>query len=669
MSDSHRLNSLSLLHYRRYRLGAIALLAVLLFLTETISVTTAQTGGWGSYCLRSFSPARIEIEAGSQAHFDVINFIPGTRLHFDNYDVIWEPHNYYGYWTPPDDSSIGRREFPVQLYYNQYYRITHTYALPGTYNVDFSWDGHFYPLSGTGSGRTCQEHVFFQVIVSPGSTPPSSPPELTINDRELNEGTEESIDFSFTIGLSAASTSPVTVDYETVDGTAKQPSDYEASSGSISFSPGETVKELVINIISDGVVESDESFSVRLSNPAGATLARAEGIGTLLNDDFPPIAQFEARMRSGGNVELDASASTSGVASYDWTFSDGTSSSIEVPITQHQFDTLGDVTVTLTVIDRFGNQSTPVARSLNTCSPDISPANLLEYAGLIRCVENVLPIRAPRFVLATMRKFYYGSEDWSNRRDAGWDYIIPCSFRVTDPTPMLSEKLRNALISARNTVAEGDPSHIFTGLEALHCPSRSVTFRYVGIEAVTVHMPNYFLATWGGDLGAAAALKSYDEWRGSEQPWSVYIGPNGNRASYRDLNSDLDALVLGYAIAGRSCTHRPEQISLSLPISEYIRAYISPVSTPISQYRLNRVRCFAEILRAGASMSSTGRLDLYWMRRRYGQMIFEFAQLYFAAQDLPRTFDVYTDMSMYMLVTFRSDSAVDLFTNFVNGLP
>ncbi|XP_034393186.1 sodium/calcium exchanger 1-like isoform X15 [Cyclopterus lumpus] len=61
-------------------------------------------------------------------------------------------------------------------------------------------------------------------------------------------------------------TSTVSVDYRTEDGTANAGSDYQFTEGSIVFKPGETEKELRIDIIDDDIFEEDEHFLVHLSN-------------------------------------------------------------------------------------------------------------------------------------------------------------------------------------------------------------------------------------------------------------------------------------------------------------------------------------------------------------------------------------------------------------------
>uniref|UniRef100_A0AAZ1XGU3 Calx-beta domain-containing protein n=1 Tax=Oreochromis aureus TaxID=47969 RepID=A0AAZ1XGU3_OREAU len=68
-------------------------------------------------------------------------------------------------------------------------------------------------------------------------------------------------------------TSTVSVDYRTEDGTANASSDYEFTEGTVVFKPGETEKEIRINIIDDDIFEEDEHFLVHLSN----VRVRAEG--------------------------------------------------------------------------------------------------------------------------------------------------------------------------------------------------------------------------------------------------------------------------------------------------------------------------------------------------------------------------------------------------------
>jgi hypothetical protein len=90
---------------------------------------------------------------------------------------------------------------------------------------------------------------------------------------------------AFTVSLSAASSSPVSVSYATADGTALAGRDYNPASGTLTFVPGVTTQTILVQTLDDGTSGPTRSFTVNLANPLGATLARAQGTGTLLECD------------------------------------------------------------------------------------------------------------------------------------------------------------------------------------------------------------------------------------------------------------------------------------------------------------------------------------------------------------------------------------------------
>jgi hypothetical protein len=90
---------------------------------------------------------------------------------------------------------------------------------------------------------------------------------------------------TFTVSLSAASTKSVTVQYATADGTAVVGSDYTATSGTLTFAPGETQKIVTVLVNRDTAVESNETFTLKLSSPTNATLTKTAATGTIRNDD------------------------------------------------------------------------------------------------------------------------------------------------------------------------------------------------------------------------------------------------------------------------------------------------------------------------------------------------------------------------------------------------
>ena len=59
--------------------------------------------------------------------------------------------------------------------------------------------------------------------------------------------------------------------------------------GTVSFAAAETSRIVTVGVNGDTAVESDEAFTVTLSNPSGnATIGTASAIGTIRNDDHPP---------------------------------------------------------------------------------------------------------------------------------------------------------------------------------------------------------------------------------------------------------------------------------------------------------------------------------------------------------------------------------------------
>lgn len=90
----------------------------------------------------------------------------------------------------------------------------------------------------------------------------------------------------FTARLSAASGQNVTVRYATANGTAAAGSDYTALAlTTLTFSPGQTTKTVIVQVRGDTSREANETFFVNLSAAANTTIADAQGLGTLLNDD------------------------------------------------------------------------------------------------------------------------------------------------------------------------------------------------------------------------------------------------------------------------------------------------------------------------------------------------------------------------------------------------
>ena len=117
-------------------------------------------------------------------------------------------------------------------------------------------------------------------------------PSVSIAGGRGKEGDDDAITFTVTLGEATSET--VSVDYATADGTAAAGADYTATSGTVRFSPGTTSEALAVAIADDIENESDETFTVTLSNPSGGTLATSSATGTIENRYVAPLtARFE----------------------------------------------------------------------------------------------------------------------------------------------------------------------------------------------------------------------------------------------------------------------------------------------------------------------------------------------------------------------------------------
>ena len=107
---------------------------------------------------------------------------------------------------------------------------------------------------------------------------------LAIGDVSVHEGDAGARAAVFTVSLSKASTSWVWVAFATAKGTAIG-TDFTAKTGSLGFAPGSTSLTVKVAVTPDTVVESDEAFSVKLSNADRATITDAVGVGTIIDND------------------------------------------------------------------------------------------------------------------------------------------------------------------------------------------------------------------------------------------------------------------------------------------------------------------------------------------------------------------------------------------------
>jgi len=123
------------------------------------------------------------------------------------------------------------------------------------------------------------------LFVTAGITQAQSDPSITINDLVMPEGDSNLFGHEFEIKLSAPSTKTVSVTVATAPGTATSNVDFGAGNIVLNIPAGQTSQLLTVFIIGDTIVEPTEDFFLNLSNPVNATIADAQGLGTIIDDD------------------------------------------------------------------------------------------------------------------------------------------------------------------------------------------------------------------------------------------------------------------------------------------------------------------------------------------------------------------------------------------------
>ena len=100
------------------------------------------------------------------------------------------------------------------------------------------------------------------------------------------------------------------------------------SNGTLTFLPGVTTQTITVTVNGDARFEAAETFFVNLSTPTNTTIADAQGIGTILNDDTDPTVSIAspAAVTEGGTITFTISLSAvSGLPTTDfYTTSNGT---------------------------------------------------------------------------------------------------------------------------------------------------------------------------------------------------------------------------------------------------------------------------------------------------------------------------------------------------------
>lgn len=168
------------------------------------------------------------------------------------------------------------------------------------------------------------------IIDNESTTVQFGTPSYTINEN----GGQAAIQ----VTLSSAAAFSITVNYATSDGTALAGSDYTATSGTLTFNPGETSKTINVAILDDSAFESNETVNLTLSNvtPGNVSLGvPSTALLTILDNEQQPTVKFSSTTYSvnenagTANITVTLSAVANAPVTIDYATSAGTATASE----------------------------------------------------------------------------------------------------------------------------------------------------------------------------------------------------------------------------------------------------------------------------------------------------------------------------------------------------
>ena len=224
---------------------------------------------------------------------------------------------------------------------------------------------------------------------------------------------------AFAVTLSEVSGRGVSVGYRTVDGSAVAGEDYVATSGVLVIPAGGRTATITVPVLDDTLDEVDETFTLALSNPTGATAPADPATAVIIDDDDPPALRIHSvNVAEGGEeatrcdevslVEVRngfltfavtlstvsgrevsvryATADATALVGEDYTATSGvlvipaggSAATITVPILDDTLDE-DDETFTLTLSDTIGATAPPTPMTVTLVDGDDPPA--LSVAG------------------------------------------------------------------------------------------------------------------------------------------------------------------------------------------------------------------------------------------------------------------------------------------------
>ena len=180
---------------------------------------------------------------------------------------------------------------------------------------------------------------------------------------------------SFTLTLDRPSTSPVSLHFQTADGSASAAQDYLAQAGDLVWLPGQVLQTVVVPITNDSVAEVDETFELRLSAPNGLVLGQSSAAARIVANDGSVVA---TPVLSAESVIVNENA---GYAEVLLRLSAPSSSTVSVRYTDQANDSIGAYSLTGYLHDSSGSVEFAPGETAKTIRWALRPDAVAEPVG------------------------------------------------------------------------------------------------------------------------------------------------------------------------------------------------------------------------------------------------------------------------------------------------
>jgi hypothetical protein len=262
---------------------------------------------------------------------------------------------------------------------------------PGNYRLGLVLDQPGWGLTFPPQGP------FIDVVLTAGATNVNNLfgvaqnlPTLQISGASILEGDGGTQNMAFTVSFSGGSATPVTVQYATAPNTALAGSDYQTTSGTLTFTPGTTpgTQQILVPIVGDLIFEPTEDFTVSLSNAVGATIVGALATGTIIDNDPQVLPSV-----SISNVTLAEGTSLAGFTAYNFlvTLSTATTNTVTVLASTQDFSATaasGDYTAVTNQLVTFAPGETSKTVTVQVRQDDLQESDEVFFVTLAQGNNN-----------------------------------------------------------------------------------------------------------------------------------------------------------------------------------------------------------------------------------------------------------------------------------------